>query len=122
MARKSALRERAKKTTGSAGLVSVYTELVKPGKIYCVQQLAWTVDKTMSGGNTRVRLYIDGHGYNHLLEEQDAPVADTIYSYSEPVWLVPGERLGLELDQAQATTTVEIILTGYWTEFSEGIV
>lgn len=122
MAIKNALRLRSKKTFSAAQLQTLYSDIVEPGYIYCVQQVAWEIDKATSGGNTRVRLFIAGHGYRHNIEEQDAPAADTLYTYAEPIWLIPGESLAIDIDQAQATTTAEMILTGYWTEFKEGIV
>lgn len=122
MAIKNALRIRAKKTFTGGALETLYSEYVEPGKIYCIQQVAWEINVATSGGNTRVRLFIAGHGYNHYLEEQDAPTADVLYTYNDPIWLIPGERLAIEIDQAGATTTAEMHLTGYWTELKEGIV
>jgi len=121
MAIKNAFRQRLKEVFASAALQTLYSELVKNGKICCFQQIAWEIDKATSGGNTRCRLYIDGHGYKHNIEEQDAPAANELYTYSDPIWLIPGERLALDIDQAQASTTAEMILTGYWTEQKEGI-
>ena len=69
-----------------------------------------------------VRLFIDGHGYNHYIEEQATPTATGLYTYAEPIWLIPGERLAIEIDEGQANTTAEMHLTGYSTEFKEGIV
>lgn len=122
MAIKNALRERAKDKFSSAGLQTLYSTMVEHDKIHCIQQVAWEINKTTSSGNTRVRLFIDGHGYNHYLEEQGTPTADTLYTYDIPVWLIPGERLAIEIDQGQADTTAEMHLTGYSTEFKEGIV
>jgi len=121
MAIKNALRLRANETFANAGLRTLYSEYVHPGKIYCVQQVAWEIDTATANGNTRVRLFIAGHGYRHNIEEQDAPAADTLYTYAHPIWLVPGERLAIDIDEAQASTIAEMILTGYWTEFKEGI-
>ena len=84
--------------------------------------MAWEIDKALTNGNTRVRLFIAGHGYNHYLEEQDNPTVGTLYTYSEPVWLIPGERLAIEIDEGEADTTAEMHLTGYWTKFEGGIV
>jgi len=122
MAIKNALRLRAKKVFAAAGLQTLLSEYVESGKIYCVQQVAWEINLATSGGNTRCRLYIEGHGYKHYLAEQDAPTADKLYWYKEPVWLVPRERLALDIDQAQASTTAEMNMTGYWTELKGGIV
>ena len=122
MAIKNALRLRARKVFASAGLQTLLSEYVDYHKIYCIQQVAWEINLATSGGNTRCRLYIQGHGYKHFLAEQDAPAADTLYWYKEPVWLIPRERLALDIDQGQASTTAEMNITGYWTEFKEGIV
>ena len=122
MAIKNALRLRPRKLFASAGLQTLYSDYVERGQIYCFQQVAWEIDKATSGGNTRCRLYIEGHGYKHYLAGQDAPSADTLYWYKEPAWLIPGERLALDIDQGQASTTAEMDITGYWTEFKEGIV
>lgn len=119
---KNALRLRAKKKFTAAGHVTLYSEYVESGKIFCSQQLAWEIDTATSGGNTRVRLFIAGHGYNHYLEEQNNPTANTLYTFLEPVGIVPGERLAIEIDHADANTTAEMFITGYWTEFKEGIV
>jgi len=122
MAIKNAFRQRLKEVFASAALQTLYSELVKSGTIYCIQQVAWEIDKATASGNTRVRLFIAGHGYRHNLEEQDGPTAAELYTYDDPIWLIPGERLAIDIDQAQASTTAEMCLTGYWTELKEGIV
>lgn len=121
MAIKNALRLRAKELFSSAALQTLRSEFVEHDKLYCIQQVAWEIDKATSGGNTRVRLFIDGHGYRHNLEEQKTPAADWLYTYDKPIWLIPRERLAIDIDQAQANTTAEMIMTGYWTELKEGI-
>jgi len=122
MARKNALRLRYKEVFTSAALQTLKSEPVEFDMIYCIQQVAWEIDKATSGGNTRCRLYIEGHGYKHNLAEQDGPTAAALYTYTKVVYLTPGERLSLDIDQAQASTTAEMHLTGYWTEQKEGIV
>lgn len=119
MARKDALRLRAKEVFSSAALQTLKTEPVEPGKIYYLEQIAWEIDKATAGGNTRCRLYIDGHGYKHNLVEQDGPSADALYTYTEKPYLYPGERLALDIDQAQADTTAELCATGYWEAIKE---
>ena len=119
MARKDAIRLRAKKVFSSAGLQTLYTDYVEQGMIYCLEQIAWEIDKATSGGNTRCRLYIEGHGYKHYLEEEDNPAANELYTYSKKPYLYPGERLALDIDQGQASTTVELDATGYWEAVKE---
>lgn len=122
MALKRALRLRLKKTFGSAALQTLLSDRVPTDQIWCIQQAVWEIDKTTTGVNTRCRLYIDGHGYKHNLAEQDGPTANALYTYTKIVYLIPGERLALDIDQADTLTTAEMCLTGYLTEQKEGIV
>lgn len=122
MAIKNAVRIPIKGTIVDAGVQDLLSPRVPEGQIHCYQHMTWGIDKTTSGGNTRCSLYIEGHGYKHYFAEQDAPTATDLYSYPYPVWLVPGERLGLEIDQGQASTTAQMWLTGYWVKFEEGLV
>jgi len=100
----------------------LYSERVREGELVCVQRLAWEIDKATSGGNTRVRIYIDRDGARWVIAEQDGPTADTIYTVVDPFWLTPGERIALEIDQAQASTLAQMWATGYFTDFPEGFI
>ncbi len=122
MAKKYALRIRKKKTFASAGLATVYSDIVPPDQLWCIQLLSVEGSSVTSGGNTRCRAYIDGHGYKHWLAEQDGPSAATLYWRAEPFWMVPGERLVVEWDEAQAGAVIEVQAMGYYTEAGEGIV
>jgi len=119
---KNALRIPLQKKFTSNALSVLESEPVPVDKIYCIQQVAWEIDTATSGGNTRVRLFIDGHGYNHYIQEQDGPSTNTLYTYSIPLWLVPGEMLAIEIDYAGTNTVAKMWLTGYWNKFSEGII
>ena len=122
MAKKYALRLREKKTFASAGLATVYSDIVPLDQLWCIQLLSVEEDKTTLLGNTRCRVYIEGHGYEHWLAEQDGPAAATLYWRAEPFWVIPGERIAVDWDNAQAATTVEMQAMGYWTEVEEGVV
>lgn len=113
MARKDALRLRLKQLFTAAQLNTLYSVRVPEGELWVIEQIAWEIDLALSGGNTRARLYLEGHGYKHAIEEQSAPAASSLYTYSEPLFLISGERLALDLDQSQASTTVELHATGY---------
>lgn len=121
MGKRYSLRLRYIKKFTSAGLASLYSDIVPPGQLWCIQLLSVEGDLTTSGGNTRCRVYIDGHGYKHYVSEQDGPSASTLYWRAEPFWMVPGERLVAEWDQAQINTTVEMLAMGYWKEEGEGL-
>ena len=121
MAKKSPLRDRTKLLISDAGEYELELERVEASKLNCYQRISWEIDKATSGGNTRCRLVIKGHGYYIPLSEQDAPAADTLYWYKESTWLYPGERIALIVDQAQASTIAEMNAIGYWVPESEGI-
>lgn len=120
--KKEPLRDRAGEKISSAGEYELKLERVERGKIVCYQRISWEIDKATSGGNTRCRLVIKGHGFDIPLAEQDAPAADTLYWFKENTWLYAGERIALIIDQAQAATQAEMNAIGYWTEDKEGIV
>jgi len=122
MAKKNALRLHNSKTFSSAGLVTLETDPTPDNMIYCIQRYAWEIDKATSGGNTRVRSYLNGHGYKHYLAEEDGPTANALYWDADSIWLVPGESLALDIDEAQADTVAILNCTGYWTEVAEGVV
>lgn len=120
MARKDALRLNLTDKFASAGLATLLSKPVEVGQIWCLEQIAWEIDTALSGGNTRGRLYIGGHGYKHDLAEQDAPVINRLYTYSRKPYLHYGERLALDLDQAQADTIAKLKATGYIEFTKEG--
>ncbi len=122
MAKKNALRLHKSKTFASAGLVTLETDPTPDNMTYCLQRMAWEISLATSGGNTRCRLYINGHGYKHNLSQQTTPTANVLYWDADPVWLVPGESLALDIDEAQADTVATLNCTGYWTPFEEGVI
>lgn len=97
----------------SAALVTLYSDTVPADEVWCIQRLSFEGNKATSGGNTRARYYADRSGARTPIGEQDAPAADTLYWDKDPFWLRPGERLALEWDQAQASTTLKMYLRGY---------
>jgi len=114
-------RGRAGPTPFVAGLAVLQSEPVAWNTIRCVQRLAFEGSLVTLGGNTRVRVYIDRHGYNHYLAEQAAPAANTLYWMTDDIFLIPGERLCVEWDQAQAGTVLEMFMIGYWHDIDPGI-
>lgn len=114
MARKSGLRLHPELFIASAGLAILATTSVPRDVKWCLQSIAWEINLATSGGNTRCRLYVDrGAGEKHFLDEQLTPVADWLYTRSENDYLYPGERLVLEIDEAQASTTAKMDVSGY---------
>lgn len=97
----------------SAGLATLYSATVPPDEVWCIQRFSFEGNLATASGNTRARYYADRSGARTPLGEQDAPVADTLYWDKDPFWLRPGERLALEWDQAQASTTLKMWIRGY---------
>jgi hypothetical protein len=122
MAKKSPLRDRKAELIASAGVARVRLERTEPDKLVCYQRISWEIDKATSGGNTRCRLVIEGRGYDLPIAEQSVPTAGVLYWYEESVWLVPGEKICLIVDQAQASTNADLHGIGYWRERDEGVV
>ena len=120
MAIKNALRLRVTGKQTSQGLFTLYTDKVESGKAYCFQDIVFSIDKVLEDGNSRARLYIEGHGYKHYLDEYSPILENGIYSYDRPLWLYEGERLALELDEVQANTTALMHIIGYWTDLTGG--
>jgi len=114
MPRKEGLRLRPEELFTSSGLQTLYTSPVPREIIWCLESIAWEISLATSGGNTRCRLYIDrGAGDKHYLDEQLTPVANWLYTRNEKDYLYEGERLALEIDQAQASTHAKMDVTGY---------
>lgn len=121
-AKKNPLRVRGIGTFLAAGLATLPAEQVPPDTIWCVQRLTFEGSMVTALGNLRARVYIAGHGYNLYLAEQLAPAANVLYWMTDDFWLIPGERVCLEWDQAQAGTVLQMHLIGYWHDLKEGIV
>jgi len=120
MAIKRAIRWANQATNEGAGLAYLYSVRVWEGVLVCIQELEWEINKATAGGNTRVRVYIDRDGARWPIAEQDGPTASALYTLVDPFWLVPGERICIEIDEAQASTLAQMWATGYFTDFPEG--
>jgi len=121
MAPKRAFREARKKLFADAGLVTLAFNDVPAGTVRCVQHVSVKTDLALSGGNDQIMVVVAGHGEDDPITDQITPVANDTYWYDQPFWLVPGERLEVELDEAQAATTVTAIIRGYDLPVSEGV-
>jgi hypothetical protein len=118
---KNSLRLHYEVIAAAAGLLTVESDSPDPGELWCIQHCSVRGSSTTSGGNTRAQLYVSGHGYKHPLEEQDAPEASVLYSYSDDVYILPGERLSADWDQAQANCLLELFVEGYRLDRQGGV-
>jgi len=106
MAEKMPIRIREVVKVTSATFDYVKSEIVPPGEIWCLQGYQF---ENETGARGTIRLYIEGHGYDHLLYMQASPGSATLYSVDDTIYLIPGERLTLR----QASCTVGDILALY---------
>lgn len=91
--------------------VLVKSDYVKIGKRYCFQRVTFE-DKTSAF--TSLRVYVEGHGYEHYLAEQKSPAAATLYWLKDPIYLIPGERLVAKFTGTTTGDVLEMCITGYW--------
>lgn len=122
MATKNALRLSYQGEYTSAGVQRLESDPVESVKRLCVQHAIYQGDKAAAGGNNRARLYIDRTGTRRYIAEQGFPLGGKLYALRDPFWVEPRERVGLEWDQAQANTRLDLLLVGYWVKADEGIV
>ncbi len=121
-AKKNPLRVRVGPISFAAGLATLRSNQVEPDTIWRIERLSFEGDTVTSSGNTRARVYIDGHGYKLHIAEQRAPGADVLYWIPNAFSVLPGERVALEWDQAQADTVLEMHMIGYSHDSKDGII
>lgn len=98
------IREHAKATDGTLDYVK--SRIVPPGQIWCLEGIAY---ENETGARGTIRRYIEGHGYNHYLAEQQSPGAAELIFTDKILFLIPGERLTIR----QASCTVNDVLSLY---------
>jgi len=88
---------------------------IKQGWILCLQSIA---SKDITNACTTLRLVVTGHGYDHLFREQASPSANTLYWTTEPLYLIPGEKLEVHFIGTTSGDLLEAHLTGFMEEAS----
>jgi len=119
LAKKQPLRIHEVTTIASAGLGTIRTVRVPEGQLWYVQRVAFEGSSATSGGNTRARAYIGGHGPCFYIFEQDAPTAAALYWEDDPLWLWPGEWIAMEWDAAQASAVLNLYVYGFLVSIEE---
>jgi len=98
--------------TGVTGVVvELKSRPIKIGKRYCFQRVTFE-DKTSAF--TSLRVYVEGHGYEHNLAESKNCLAATLYWLKDPIYLIPGERLVGKFTGTTTGDVLEMCITGYW--------
>jgi len=87
------------------------TDPVPDGRLYCIQHVAVEDETTYV---TEVRLYKSELERDFLLAEQDLLSAAVPYTYDEPFYLSPYQRLKVRFTGATAGDVLKVYLSGWW--------
>jgi len=88
--KENVLRWRLSKVSAGGDYDDLKFGPIKAGEIYQVNRLAV---ENESNAFTEIRLFVDGRGYNHYLEESNSPAKATLFWITEPFFLFEGETL-----------------------------
>ena len=84
-------RQRIVAAAGSTGTDDLTFGPVQHDRHYHLTRFA--VEDETSAPSTDIRVFVTGHGYNHLLLEQNSPAAATLYWDDQGTFLSQGESL-----------------------------
>ena len=105
-----ALRERAGRVTGDASTrYALKFPVLESGEMWEVAYLAF---RDTTSAPTSIDVYIDGHGYNHYLSQQQPTTANYIYFLDRPFKVYEGETLVVEFVGGGAADVLEAWATG----------
>lgn len=110
MAKKHALRLRYKALASDGTLDYVKSDKVKAGERWLIRSHSF---ENETGARGTIRGYIEGHGYNHWLWEQESPAAATLYWSEEDMILTEGERLCVRQASCTANDILQLLINGY---------
>jgi len=97
--------------TAAAGTNDVEMDPVRPGYIYCLQRVS-IINETSAA--TKVRIIDAGDADELLLEEQNAPQADTVYWISEPIYVTEGNNLLVRWTGCTASDVLKVYVKGWY--------
>lgn len=110
-------RQRVSKRSAAATYDELKFGAVAAGRTYVIQRLA--VEDEDSAPTGDIRIYVDGHGYNHYELEQDSPQAATLYWSERDIVLTESETLVARITGCTSGDNLHMYLAGYWYEGSE---
>ena len=111
-------RVRARKVITSDGAAAVYLRTDKPpqGRAWCLQHVS-TRNKTSS--STKVTFLVEGHGYEHIIDELDNPSANALIEAPENIWIYDDEQLAVKWEGTSSGDKIELFYSGYEMEVSD---
>lgn len=115
--KKRRIRDRKSTVSQGATLEVVRSDSPDHGRGWCLQQVS-SIDETSNA--TKVSFYIEGHGYKHLIDELDDPLAGKLVTLDQEVWIYEGERLVAEWEGTTSGDKLFLYYSGYEMEVSGG--
>jgi len=115
--KKLALRLRYIQISAGAATEEVKSESPQPGWQWCIQNAGFE-DETSNF--SELRILIEGHGYNHWIEEQDNPLAGHLFTLDRDVFLHEGERLVARFSGTTSGDMLAMYLSGYKQKVGDG--
>jgi len=107
------IRERIELKPAASGTNNLETDKVDPGKIQVIQKIT---AENKTSNFTELRIGVLRAGQFFPLIEWDIPTADTLYDYSEEVYLIEGECIRAEFTGVTAGDHLVLDYHGYWYE------
>lgn len=85
---------------------------IEHDRLYVITRFA--VEDETSAPSGDIRCYVEGHGYEHWLNEENSPAAGVLYWDTDGTFLVMGEFLVARFTGATANDVLELYVEGYW--------
>ena len=117
MPHRNHFRERRTKLAGTGAYTDVEFGPILEDRLYIIRRFA--VEDETSAPATDIRVFVSGHGYNHLLNEQNSPAAATLYWDVDKTYLRQGESLVARFTGPTASDVLQLYVEGVWMEIAE---
>lgn len=97
----------------TTGTNNVETDPVRERRLYCLQRVAVENQTT---AYTDLRILKGGGGEEIVIQEEDTPLAATLYWTDEPIYLTEGQYLIARLTGCTASDVIKVYVSGWYRE------
>ena len=94
----------------AAAYDDVKSDRPQPGEVWCIQNAAI---ENETNNFTELRVFIEGRGYNHYLDEQDNPLAGHLFTLPRDVFIHENEMLVARFTGCTTGDKLAMYLSGY---------
>ncbi len=109
-AKKSLLELRHTKVSAGAAYDDLKSDRPKAGEVWCIQNAAV---ENETNNTTLLRIFIEGRGYEHFLDEQLNPLAAHLFTLPRDVFIHEGEMLVARFTGCTSGDKLAMYLSGY---------